>query len=222
MSLEYYKNLLKSTLDSLYDKVTESAFYNICLEKYENLDTSRQKWVQFALFAGFLLFIFYIPASYFLSSLKTTNKIKTKKNLIFNLLQKDSQTAFSEMSPSQLESRISAIVSQFKTAQEPPKITTLPRSIQLEPSLKKLKYSGKNITIKNINVKTALDIGLRLDQISPSVKLMKLTMIESKTEKNHFTAVFSLMHFQAPKTLKKITPVRPSSRFKNRPSIKKS
>ena len=222
MNLENYKNLFKSNLDSLYEKVTESALYNICLEKYENLDTSRQKWIRFSLFSGCLLCIFYIPASSFLTSLKTARDFKTKKNLIFSLLQKDSQTAFSELSPSQFESRISAIVSQFKTAQESPKITTLPRSIQLEPSLKKLKYSGKKITIKNINVKTVLDIGLRLDQISPSVKLMKLTMTESKTEKNYFTAVFSLVHFQAPKTLKKITPVRPSPRFKNRPSIKKS
>ena len=222
MNLENYKNLLKSNLESLYDKVIESSLYNICLEKYENLDTSRQKWIQFSVFSGLLLLIFYIPASSFLTSFKTTKDFKTKKNLIFNLLQKDSQVTVSEMSSSQFDSHISSIISQFKTVQESPKITTLPRSIQLEPSLKKLKYSGKKITIKNINVKTALDIGLRLDQISPAVKLMKLTMVESKTEKNYFTAVFSLVHFQAPKTLKKITPVRPSSRLKNRPSRKKS
>ena len=214
MSLEHYKNLLKSSLESLYYKVTESSLYNICLEKYENLDTSRQKWIQFSLFSGFLLLILYMPASAFLTSLKTTKEFKTKKNLIFNLLQKDSQAAFSELSSSQFNSRVSSILSQFKAVQEPPNITALPRSIQLDSSLKKLKYSGKNITVKNIDVKTAMDIGLRLDQISPAVKLVKLTMTESKTEKNYFTTVFSLVHFQVPKALKKITPIRPSSRLK--------
>ena len=222
MSLEHYKNLLKSSFESLYYKVTESSLYNICLEKYENLDTHYQKWVQFSLFSGFLLFILYMPASTFLTSLKKTKEFKTKKNLIFNLLQKDSQTAFSELSSNQLDTRISSILSQFQSVQEPPRITALSRSIQLEPSLKKLKYTGKNIIIKNINVKTVLDIGMHLDQLSPAVKLMKLTMIESKTNKNYFTAVFSVVHFKAPKALKKISPVRPSSRLKNRPPIKKS
>ena len=223
MNLKSYRNVLKSYFESIYYKVKESSIYNICLEKYENLDIHYQKWIQISTSSTLLLLILSIPISILFTSLKTTTEFKTKKNLVFDILKKDSPVAFSEFSSSQLESRISVILSQFNSKQkEAPKITPLSKSIQLEPSLKKLSYSGKNITIKNINIKEAIDIGSRLDQISPAVKLVQFKITESKTANNYFTATFSLVHFHAPKKPKKITPIRPSFRSETRPATKKS
>lgn len=207
MNLESSKNLLKDCFEIIYYKITDSAVYNICLEKYESLDIHHQKWIQFTVFLGAFSFLLFIPASILWSSLGLTKEFKVKKQLIFSLLQKDPQFASMSLSPSEFNSRISMIVSQFKSSpKEDVQIKPLSGAALIPYQLKKLKYFGKLIQVNNVNVEDAVKIGSLLEKIAPSVKLIQLKLTESSDEDNYFNVVFSLIYFHTPQS-KKISPI---------------
>ena len=207
MNVESIKDFFKATSEAIYYKVKDSTLFNILLEKYDNLDIHHQKWIQriFIMIRG-LLFL-SIPSGCWMASLNYEKEFKTKKTLVYQMLQNSSKSSSHQATFKDMESQISVILSSL-SEEQPVKITRIMRFAHLPTSLKDLKYVGKKIKIDGLNIEEAIQIGQKFNYISPSVKLLHFKATEMKEKENYFTATYSVIQFTPPSTSSpRITPL---------------
>ena len=197
MNLETLKNLLIAVFETLFDRIASSNIYNSLLEYYQSLNMSYQRWIRNGFILLCFLFIFSFPFSLFIQSTRSLEEVKTKKDLIYSLLKKDSNLSFQTLSERELLAQVDNILT-LSGSPDQIQILPLPDSIDLPSDLRKLKFTGQQIEITNLNIKQAIEIGAQLDQISPFSKVIHFKVSESLENKNYFTATYSLVHFQEP------------------------
>ena len=210
MNTDTIKDFLNSFFENFLYKVRESFVFNMIAERYENLDSHLQKWLKIALWTGGLALIFAFPFSFFISSVKSIEDFKEKKSLILSLLKTKNtlSTEHQGFSKIQFEEKISSIVDQLVlSSDQEVKISTLSRTPFLPKALKPLSYAAKEIQIKGLNIKEAIEIGESLSRISPYTRILGFKVKEMEDKKNYFHTIFTLVSFFNSKPAPQITPL---------------
>ena len=200
--MESLKAFLKNVFETCYYKIKDSALFNTLLEKYEHLDLNQQKWISKICAALILLLILSLPLSFLFKSIKAGSEFKEKKQLIYGLIQKESQNFFSQgMSRQRFNSELSRILDNLSlSSNSEVKVSAFyfPPS-HLPPYLKGLKYEGKQVSISGLNIEEVLEIAKQLSSLDASVKMVQLKINELSENQKYYSSVYSLIHFMDPK-----------------------
>ncbi len=199
--MESIKNFLKRAYEILYYKIEDSVFYNILVEKYENLDLHYQKWIHkgFLIFGG--LMIILIPLSFFFASIQKTEEFQFKKTLVNQMIQTPSSVReISPLNAVQWNEKINQVISQLSLSNDQNvKISPhRPSLSQIPKSLKDLTHIGKKIQIEGLNIQEVVDIGYALDQMDSSVKLIQLQVQQTPLLTHYFKATYFVFLFFNP------------------------
>lgn len=195
MTINKIKDFLNNLFESINYKIKDSVIFNTLIEKYDHLEIHYQKWIKISALIIFILIILAFPFSIFISSIQSIHEFKNKKYLTLKLIQSESQNISNqEFFELELDKEISKITNHLDSTQ----IYPLNSRPVLSPKLRSLKYSGKKIEIHGINIKEVIEIGQKLNSISPSVKLIQFTIKELEDKSNYFKANYTLIHFHTP------------------------
>ena len=203
--MESIKNFLKQISEFLYYKIKDSAFYNILIEKYENLDPYYQKWIKegFIFLSGLLVTILIF--SIFFSSAHKSEEFKVKKTLVNQMIQIPVSIGISApITAIQWNEKINQLIDDLSLSDDQiVKIAPYrPSQSKIPQSLKSLTHIGKKIQIEGLNIQEIMDIGYALDQMDSSVKLTQLQIEQVSFITHYFKATYFVFLFFNPSSRK--------------------
>jgi hypothetical protein len=219
--LEELKDQLKSTLQSTWEKISESEAYTQLSDKYQSLSPSGQKVAQ-AVTALFIAgIIFYSPISQLQVSSELMTQFEDKRTLIRDLFKtyRDS-TGGLQMSPApQVAELISTINSSLQGAKLVPEQIVAVDATQAEGRLipASLQQGVVEVKLAKLNLRQVVDIGLQLANISSAVKVKDMLMQANAEMAGYFDVSYKLYALKVPEPLPEPAP-EPVSTKKKKPS----
>lgn len=204
MNLDDIKDQLRERATTVWVQIQETSLYNNLKEKYETLPTTAQKAIAYA--AGVLtaLIVLSIPYSYISSSGAAIEEFDENRSLLRELLRvgraaKEPPPLPPGMTVPDLQSRVQGLLQEF---------TLLPEQLggfqplpgrpagSLAPSI--VEQAGIGVLLKKLNLTQVVDIGYRLQTISPGVKLMGLEMNANSDDNHYYDVTYRVVSFSLP------------------------
>ena len=198
MDFNSFKDLFKNAYNT---SVNNPVFYFV-KEKYDHLNVFYRKTIQVLSLLVLICILLYYPASRLYSSWKYIKNFNTKTQLIRELVNLSSakQTSISgaytfNKDPLQfIEQKIPTL---FIPKNQVTKITNLQdskesKNLPISATVKKVK-----LEMKDLNLKEVIQYGYQLEQLSDNIKLMNLSLKESKEKENYFNVSYILSFFNS-------------------------
>lgn len=205
MALEDLKDQLRDQFIELKSKIEESPAFNSLRESFENLSPGGQRGLILGLSVFTILFMMYIPYSYFSSSADYVVEYNEKRQLIRKLLQasRTASQSGSVANPPPASALVDTIRSRLASFALLPEQTTSVDSIPgselgggfAPPGISQ---EGVRVSLNSLNIKQVVDIGYDLQNLMQGVRLVGLAMNPNGKDKRYFDVSYKIARFSLP------------------------
>ena len=200
MDLQGLKDQFGENIDKVKNLAQESPLYNTLKEKFEALPSRSQKITIFGAIALVIFLVLSIPFSYISVSKTNIEAFEQDRSLIKRLLktkQAQNLPKMPNIETTRLKTQIEALLKRSNLLDE--QIDDIKDVPSPSPFItNKVKQSGLDVFLKNLNLQQIKDIGFELQKINPNAKLTGLNINASKDKENYFYVVFSLKNISFP------------------------
>jgi len=207
MGLEEIKDTLSEKLSESWSKIQESPTYNSLRERYDTLSPPAQKGLIAGGIVLSLLLLLSIPYSYISSSSASIAEYNDQRSLIRNLLRasrlaSEASTIPAAMPAEEVKGRVQNELSNFNLLPEQIggviDLANQELGGALAPS--SIRQAGVGVSLKKLNLKQIVDIGFKLQDINPSVKMAGVDITASAPDPRYFDVLFKLVTFSLPES----------------------
>jgi hypothetical protein len=219
MAFEDFRENIASGFKYRWEQFQESDLYISLNEKYENLSPKKQKLTVAGIAVALVYLFFSIPYGYYSSSSEMVTSFEDTRGLLRDLLKasKDAQNLPEIPVPPNVEALQAQVTQQLQAAR------LLPEQIQgNEISQEKPNFIPGTLTagvvkvsLSKLNVRQVSDLGYQLQAISPSVKLVDLSMEANTKYPRYFDVIYKLAILNIPEPTE-MSPEPPPPRPKKR------
>ncbi len=201
-ALDDLKERLTSEAKLRWDQIQDSSLFIQTKERYENLTPNMQKLT----IAGVSLLLLYLvlamPLGFFSTSHEYVTDFEDKRQLIRDLLKvtRESQEAPDIPVPPDVATLRSQIESQLQSARLMPEQMTGTESssepVKIIPG--NLSQGALTVSLAQLNLRQIIDVGHSLQSISPSVKMVDLSMHTNAKDARYFDVIYKLAILAVP------------------------
>jgi hypothetical protein len=202
MAFEDLRETIASGFKYRWEQFQESDLYIGLNEKYENLSPKKQKLTVAGIAFALVYLFFSIPYGYYSASSEMVTTFEDTRSLMRDLLKasKDGQDIPEIPVPPNVEALRAQVTQQLQAAR------LLPEQIQgNEVSQDKPTFIPGTLTagvvkvsLSKLNVRQVSDLGYQLQGISPSVKLVDLSMEANATDPRYYNVIYKLAVLNIP------------------------
>lgn len=205
MAFEDLKDQLKDQLAELRSKIEESPAFNTLRERYETLSPNAQFGVKAGFAVAVLLIMIWFPYSYFSTASDNVSIFEDKRTLIRKLLRasRSATEGGSVDNPpavGQLIENIRADLGSFSLLPEQiGDVSTLaPDALGGRYAPKEIDQEGIGVNLKKLNLKQVVEIGHRLQNSAPGVRLVGMEVRAGSPDPHYFDVLFKMARFSLP------------------------
>lgn len=204
MALEAIKDQIRDQVIALWGRVQESSLYNSLMEQYQAWPTSVQRLVAFG--SGFLvvLMVLSIPYSRIDSASVSVAEFTEYRTLLRDLLRigraaKEPPPLPPGFTALDLQTQIQNLTGELALVPEQ-LVGVLPLDERPAGSLAPpaVQQQGVSASFKKLNLSQVLDIGFRLQMISPGTKLTGLNLIANSEDNHYYDVTYKVVSFSLP------------------------
>lgn len=201
MNFDDFKDQLNDKIQGLKNQILESEAYNTLYEKYVTLPNSTQKLINLSGIATAVISLLFIPLTFFMSSSDNVEMFESERQVIRDLFKASriasTTTATSPVRGSLLNSRVQSIVNSLNlVAEQQGSVTPMsPEDINSSPSARGIEREGVQIALKKLNLRQVLEASFRLQTLSPSIKLIGISINADKDNDHYFNTTFKLVSY---------------------------
>ena len=203
INIDDLKDRFKSEWAQTVERFNENPLVEKVKDRFENLNSIQQKLVLFGCTAFLLLIVFSVPWGWYSNSSDTEAEYLAKRDLIRELFktQKESMNVPNiplAPSPTSLKSRIEDQLSQEirLLPEQIVSVDTMSASITGVPP--QHIQGGVIVQLDKLNIRQAIDIGKKLVNISPSVKMKDFNLTASSEKAGYFKVSYFLVSLNVP------------------------
>lgn len=203
MTLDELKENIRTSLKQVYERFKETSIYHQLNDQFENMKASQQKLaiiVSCILVAALLLFM---PITSLLSARSSIIEFESKRELIRDLIkvQREIQEVPALPEAPSNDSMRSLAEAKIKESNLlPEQIKAIesgnPMSRMISPNHLQ---SGLVVTLSKLNLRQIVDIGSKLQDINPSVKMIDLVIDPNPSDSRYLDVTFRLVSLNIPK-----------------------
>ncbi len=225
MAFENLIDNIKSSAVNIAQTIQNSTAFANAQDKFEALDSKKQKIVLRVAGALLLFLILFIPTSIYLSSRSNLNDFEENRTITRDLLrvvrEKEGLTTSSSALNFQLLSKAEKAVSSLNLLPEQKKnVKKLVKKIALKQKLPKaVNQQSVEISLSTLNLRQIVQLGKELEKMDTHSKILNLSITENLKQKNYFDVKYTLAHFSIEKP-KEAPKSSRSSKFKKKGSKK--
>lgn len=203
MAFEDLKDQLRDQFAELRSKIEESQIYNTLRERYETLSVTTQMWIKIGTALVVVSVLVYFPYIYFSDSFKNVEIYNDKRTLIRKLLRAGSSVAGSVENPPPTSQLIENIRSQLSGHSLLPEqigeINVLsPDALGGRFAPKEIEQEAIGVGLKKLNLKQVIEIGYRLQNNAPGVRLVGIEVRAGSPDPHYFDVLYKLARFSLP------------------------
>ena len=202
MTLEELKENLTSSLKQSSERFKETSLYHQLSDRFENMKASQQKMAILMSVALVGILLFFIPVTSLLSSKSSIVEFESQRELIRDLIkvQREVQEVPNLPEPPSLDSMRSIAEAKVKEANLlPEQIKSIesgsPSSRLISPNHLQ---SGLSVSLNKLNIRQIVDIGSKLQDINPSVKILDLIIDPNVQDSRYFDVTYRLISLNIP------------------------
>lgn len=205
MNFDDLKDRISEQLSEIWGKIQDSPTYNTLRERYDTLSPAGQRGLIFGGLGLATLLLFSLPYSYLSSSSDYNAKFENNRQLLRGLLRasrlaSEASSVPTAASADEIKGRIQNEIATFNLLPE-----QVGGVIDLETSslgsplaASSLPTAGVGLSLKKLNLKQIVDIGYKLQDLSPTVKLAGVETTAGKPDPRYFDVLFKLVVFKMP------------------------
>jgi len=216
MAFEDLRENLQSELKNQWEKFQESSLYIQIKERYENLTPVMQKLT----LAGLSLILIYtvlsFPLGFFSQSSQSVSEFEDRRQLLRDLLKssKEAQESPDFSVPPPMESFKSQVEGEIKAARLLPEqvldVSLAGNNLQLIPE--QLSQGILQIHLGKLNLRQILDLGYKFQSLSPSVKMMDLSMEANEQDHRYYDVTYRMAMLAVPEKIEVAPEPEPSAK----------
>lgn len=204
MNFDDIKDQLREQVNALWSKIQESSLYNNLREQYDSLPQIAQKLIMF--FAGFIavFIVLSIPYSYIDSAGVMIEEYDEHRTLLRDLLRigrvaREPSPLPADMEPTELTQQVERKIAEMALIPEQivgiQPLGDMPAG-NLAPRV--LRQSGVSLTVKKLNLNQIIDLGYRLQNISPAVKISGVDISANREDNHYYDMMMKVVSFSLP------------------------
>ncbi len=204
MGLEDIRDQLRDQAIALWGRVLESSAFNSLKEQYHTWPAIVQKAAAFA--GGFVvvLVILSVPYSYIDSASVAVEEFSEYRTLLRDLLRigraaKDPPPLPPGQTAAELTGQVQGVLGEFQLVPEQVAgVSPLEErpAASLAPPV--IRQEGVAVNLKKLNLYQILDIGFRLQSMSPGIKLTGLDIAANSDDNHYFDVMYKIVSFSLP------------------------
>ena len=188
------KKLRKEILEycqQMEHHLLESNYFNVLKERYQSLNSLKQKMIKYGLLSIVCICILYLPAYYLSSSIVSWLELKQKHKLSLGLLKVRENSSVSMMNHSKsiIKSKITQVVQKYSSDR-----FTVSQEQQTFSQSSLIEHILFNVSASHLNIRQAVQLGTELQKL-PQIRLDELAFTENKEYKNHYDSHYKLSGF---------------------------
>ncbi|PIS09722.1 MAG: hypothetical protein COT73_13110 [Bdellovibrio sp. CG10_big_fil_rev_8_21_14_0_10_47_8] len=196
MAFEDIKEQLQSELKTRWEQIQESSLYIQIKERYENLTPVMQKISLYGIIAVLLYLVLSFPLGYMTQSNDYVAEFEDKRQLIRDLLKssRESQDVPNVQPPPSIDSLKAQVDNQLENARLLPEqiqgTTVSAEKSTLIPAA--FSQGILRVQLAKLNLRQIIDLGHQFQNISPSVKMIDLSIEANSQDPRYFDVVYKL------------------------------
>ena len=202
MTLDELKENISTNVKQLIERAKETAVYHQLSDRFENMRASQQR---LTIIGSVLLLIFLLlvtPVSSLLSANSSLIEFETQRDLIRELIkvQREVRELPSLPDPPSADSLRALAEAKIKESNLLPEQikaieTAQPNSRLISPNHLQ---SGVNIKLAKLNIRQIVDIGSKLQDINPSVKMIDIVIDPDATDPRYLDVTYRMISLNIP------------------------
>ncbi len=225
MNFQDMKEQLLQQLKDLLEKIQESSAYNELKDRYENLTPRHQKLLILSLSLIVAFFIVSIPWSYYSVSQDNMTSFFEKRELIRDVqrLSREVQEGAPLPIAPDVEQLRMQIENELTASQLLPeqKLGVNMADLSSSKLISAAMSSGAlTIHLAKLNLRQISDLGLKFQNLSPSIKMTDLDVQASLSDPRYFDVQYKLVALKIPEPPKMAAPEdeKPSKKSNKKPT----
>ena len=198
MNFDDLKDQLKERLASIWSAISESPAYNTLRERYESLSPGSQKGLILTALVSVILLLLSVPASYLMTSSDNMTAFEENRLAIRDLLRasrlmQNSSQLPDGLSSADLRGRIQSALQGFDLLADQ---TVAVNELALDgQGPAGLQQSGVSVVMKQLNLVQILDIGQRLQNLTPAVRMADIEVTSNPVRSGYFDVTYKIMSY---------------------------
>lgn len=198
MNFDDLKDQLKERLASIWSAISESPAFNTLRERYESLSPGAQQGLIISALVSVILLFLSVPASYLTTSSDNMaafeeNRLAIRDLLRASRLMQTSAQLPDGLSSADLRGRIQSALQGFDLL---PDQTVSVNEVALDgQGPAGLQQSGVSVAMKQLNLVQILDIGQRLQNLTPAVRMADIEVTSNPVRSGYFDVVYKIMSY---------------------------
>lgn len=203
MTIDELKERIQAPLKSAWEKFKDTNLYNQLKDRFENLSSVQQKLTLMGATFLTILLLLMSPIGNMMTSSEEVNEFVEKRTLVRDLLRvhrdvSENPALAQPPPPETLKGMVDAKIKELNFLPEQVKsIDVVQASSRLIPP--NLLQGEVAVFLTKLNVKQVVNIGSKLQEINPSVKLHDMVMNVNKEDSRYYDVVFKLVVLNIPK-----------------------
>ena len=172
-------------------QLLESNYFNVLKERYQSLNSLKQKMIKYGLLFIVCICILYLPAYYLSASIASWLELKQKHKLSFSLLKarESSSASVMQRSESAVKNKINQVVQKYSSD-----TFTVSQEQQIFSQSSLIEHILFTVFAPHLNIRQAVQLGAELQKL-PQIRLDELAFTENKEYKNHYDSYYKLSGF---------------------------
>jgi len=224
MTLDDLKENISSRMKSTLERVKESDYYHRLSDRFENMKASQQRLTLVGLVLALVILLLVTPISSLLSSSSSMGEFETQRELIRDLIKVQREMRELPNLPEAPSSDSLRALAEAKVKES----NLLPEQIKgIEVGMPNSRLISPNhlqgsvtVRLSKLNVRQIVDIGAKLQDISPSVKMLDLIIDANTSDARYSDVTYRLVALNIPRPPPPSAPEAPEKR--NRKKSKSS
>lgn len=203
MTLEELKENLTSRGKQVLERVKESSLYHKASDRFENMRASQQRVTLIGILSLSVILLLVTPVSSLLSSSSSLGEFEMERELIRDLIkvQRELRELPSLPEPPNAESlRMLAEAKVKESNLIPEQIkgfeVIMPNSRLISPNHLQ---GGLIVRLTKLNIRQIVDIGAKLQEINPSVKMIDIVIDPNPTDNRYSDVSYRLLALNVPR-----------------------